>query len=327
MAFSNPVGDGKEFACTKPYLGLNVAIHAALHPRADGSVYSTLLRQEADGLKLLDLIPRILRRTLGIESFSRARQAALQDKDPHADPFTKLARAMKIEPEYDPAQLAAIPTEGPVVVIANHPLAAAEAWAIMAALNKVRPVKDGVPQAKLVLTDIFKNLPEFQDHGLFVNVVGDGSNEKVKSDATQWVKQGNVLLIFPAGDMSWVKPGDKIATDPPWAGGVAKFIRESRATVVPIYVHGQMSPTYSYFRNNLKLVAHAMTMNEMMNLQGKTIKLSIGDPVPYEKLEPLSRDEIIPELRRLTYGAGGIVEPVGEGPLLGNIPGSLPGAP
>ena len=90
---------------------------------------------------------------------------------------------------------------------------------------------------------------------------------------------GNALGMFPAGTVSHWRMGKGIA-DPAWNATAARMAKRCQATVIPVYFHGRNSLKF-----NLAGLVHpsARTLllpSELLNKRGKTIRLTVGAPVP-----------------------------------------------
>lgn len=76
----------------------------------------------------------------------------------------------------------------------------------------------------------------------------------------------------------------------------------TRATVVPVFFHGNNSWLFhavSHFSQTLRL---ALIISELRNKIGKSIQITIGDPLPFEELSDIrKRQALLNYLRSQTY--------------------------
>lgn len=290
---------------------LNLAIRPRFRPLVDGGTDLVLVDPRQPGWRALDWLPWLLWRPLGLADFSRVRRRSLElaATRPGESAYQLLSDAMGLRADYDPERFARIPRTGPLLVIANHPLAAAEAILLTALMARARPPVNGTPSVKASMANFFGDLPEFQPHAVFSDTLNPGASHAALAEMADWLGRGHVIVLFPAGDISFRRRGQPLPVDLPWKGGVAKLVREARPTVLPVYVHGQLSRVYYFLRRYARWIASALTLQQWMRQQGTTIRYSIGDPVPYAELEGIPGEALIPRLRALTYAAGGVVEP------------------
>jgi putative hemolysin len=117
-------------------------------------------------------------------------------------------------------------------------------------------------------------------------------------------------VIFPAGGISTALSPFGPVGDLEWKLSAAKLIHQTKATVVPIFVHGQNSRLFhlvSQFSLSLRL---SLIIHELNKQIARTVRMSIGDPIAYEQLSGhKSRYALTNYLRQVTYALGGIVDP------------------
>jgi len=82
-------------------------------------------------------------------------------------------------------------------------------------------------------------------------------------------------------------------------------ITQSRATVMPLYFHGQNSRLFQWASQvhvNLRL---GLLLHEVRNKIERTLSISIGDPIHWEEMAPYTkRQELLNYLRLKTLEAG-----------------------
>lgn len=200
---------------------------------------------------------------------------------------------------YDEEKLNNIPSEGPVVMIANHPYGVVDGliFGYLAALRrkKFKILVNGALQNDHMLNDYL--LPvDFREtkEAMMINI-------QTKNNAIKMLQENGCILIFPGGGvMTAPKVFDK-PVDYEWKRFVLKLISKSKASVVPIYFHGYNSKLFhlaSFISMNFRA---GMLLNEIRNKIGKDIKISIGDPLPYEELSKINRKELVGYLQKATY--------------------------
>jgi len=103
--------------------------------------------------------------------------------------------------------------------------------------------------------------------------------------ALEFLSQDIPVLIFPSGMVSTAdKFGFGTVRDAPWTTFAAKIIREARATVVPIFFHGQNSRKFHVASHIGEPFRMAMLVHEAINKFGKTVEIEIGEPLTWERL-------------------------------------------
>ena len=207
---------------------------------------------------------------------------------------------LEINVEYDKRQLAKVPKEKPVVMIANHPYGVVDGltFGYLAALAR--------PSFKILVNGVLQHDHMLQDYLLPVDFRETREammiNINTKNEAIKILKEGGTILIFPGGGVS---TADKVFNEPDdfeWKRFVIKLIYKSKATVIPLFFHGRNSRMF-HFASFVSLSFRlGLLLNEIRNKIGKTIKVSIGDPIPFEEMAKIkNRQELLDYLRKVTY--------------------------
>ncbi len=215
--------------------------------------------------------------------------------------------------QVDHGSIDSIPQEGPVVIVANHPLGGVEGIVLASLLSRVR--KD----VKVLANELLKRIPELDELFIGVDVFGGEkakqTNRRAIGQANQHLEQGGVLILFPAGEVSAYQNGEKKITDKEWSRSVAKFVKHAEATTVPIYINGMNSKLFYQAGRVHPLLRTAMLGRELLNKKGKTISVSIGSAIPFSEVKEFDSDKEITQYFRLnTYlmGSMGHEKPVAE---------------
>jgi len=98
------------------------------------------------------------------------------------------------------------------------------------------------PDVKVLTNFLLGDVPELQQHCIFVDPFQTDhsveSNRRALRQALAWLRQGGMLAIFPAGEVShWQMPAAQVA-DPEWNDTAARLIRRSGASALPVYFCG-----------------------------------------------------------------------------------------
>ncbi|MCG8569024.1 MAG: 1-acyl-sn-glycerol-3-phosphate acyltransferase, partial [Spirochaetes bacterium] len=184
---------------------------------------------------LLDLL-------LGIKKINKLYQKHIKPEMSVTDFLDKSLAVLNIRGDFDKSQLEQIPKTGPVLIAANHPLGGLEglllAYILLEYRSDVKFIANIALSAFRELTDLF----------IFTNPLMTSNSHNVVpvKRAVQWMKEGHVLMVFPAGRVSFYqKEIDKIS-DGDWQKLVAILYKSCKSPVVPLYIHAQNSKLF-YF--------------------------------------------------------------------------------
>ena len=207
---------------------------------------------------------------------------------------------LNVHTQVSERDLALIPKQGPVVVVANHPFGLIEGAILPSLFLSVRP------DVKVMANHLLSSMPETSGLCIFVDPYGGENaaraNRKGLKDAIAWLKQGGLLTVFPAGEVSHLNLKERAITDPEWSNSVARLIRITGATVLPTYILGANSALFHLLGLMHARVRTALLPHEFFNKHDRSIEVRIGSPITPAKIRAYQDDvALIRYLRRRTY--------------------------
>ena len=216
-----------------------------------------------------------------------------------------LLAEMRVELRVDAADTARIPTTGPVVVVANHPFGMLDGAVLAVLLTRVRP------DVKVMTNYLLRDVPELAQHCIFVDPfqsdrAGDAHsidvNRSAVREALAWLRDGGMLAVFPAGEVShWQLPQAEIA-DPAWNHTAARLVRKTGAAALPVYFCGRNSVSFHLFGMIHPRLRTAFLLQEFLQQEGRTVEVRVGSEIPGDSVSSMPDDrEAIEYLRWRTY--------------------------
>jgi len=207
---------------------------------------------------------------------------------------------LNVHTQVSDRDLALIPKQGPVVAVANHPFGLIEGAILPSLFLSVRP------DVKVMANHLLAAMPETSRLCIYVDPYGGEhaarANRKGLKDAIGWLKQGGLLTVFPAGEVSHLNLKERAILDPEWNHHVAGLIRITGATVLPIYLVGANSALFQLLGFLHPRVRTALLPHEFFNKHNRTMEVRIGTPIAPAKIRAYQDDvALIRYLRRRTY--------------------------
>lgn len=188
-----------------------------------------------------------------------------------------------------------IPSEGPVVIVANHPIGGPEGILLTKLLMKKRS------DLKVITNRLLAQLPKFENVFYGVENLKQGATQLNTSSirkATQHVKNGGALMIFPAGLVSRLNLKKFRIEDLKWNNYAASIVKRYNAPCLPIYIKARNSSLFYLLSSINKHFGTLMLPNEILNKHGKPLKVIYGDLIQPEELKDFkSADEVNQYLR------------------------------
>jgi putative hemolysin len=248
---------------------------------------------------LYSLVRSPLESFLAVDSFN-----ALY-KDCHEQPsednfFVRALRTLKVGFEVTEADIARIPREGPLLVVANHPYGGLDGLVMAALVSSVRA------DLRLISNYLMLRVPEFRKWMFAVDPFNreDSMRQNIAGmkQAIKHLRAGGCINTFPSGTVSHIHLRTRQVTDPAWNPNLARLVLAAEATVLPVYFEGNNSALFQIMGLVHPLVRTALLPREMMRKRFQNIRLRIGNPIPFRRLADFPNDEAMTEFLRLnTY--------------------------
>jgi len=221
-------------------------------------------------------------------------------RSPEGFRLENLLAEMRIGLRVDAADQQRIPVTGPVVVLANHPYGMLDGALLTVLLTRIRP------DVKVLTNFLLSDVPELKRHCIFVDPFQTDrsieSNRQGLREAVAWLRQGGMLAIFPAGEVSqWQMPDAQIV-DPEWNDTAVRLIRRTGASALPVYFCGHNSVGFQLFGMIHPKLRTAFLLQEFLKQEGKTIEVRVGSVITHDAVAGIEQDREATEyLRWRTY--------------------------
>ena len=221
-------------------------------------------------------------------------------QSPEGFRLESLLTEMRVGLCVDPADQGRIPATGPVVVVANHPYGMLDGAILTVLLTRVRP------DTKVLTNFLLADVPELAQHCIFVDPFNTDqsaeSNRRAVRQALAWLRQGGMLAMFPAGEVShWQMPAAQIA-DPEWNAAAVRLMRRTGASALPVYFCGHNSVGFQLLSMVHPKLRGAFLLQEFLQQEGKSVEVRVGSPIDRDAIAGLLDDREATEyLRWRTY--------------------------
>ncbi|MFI8416258.1 lysophospholipid acyltransferase family protein [Serratia sp. NPDC078593] len=195
-------------------------------------------------------------------------------------------------------ELENIPSQGPVVLVANHPIGSLDGLVLLRAVAAVRR------DVKVVASQILSYIEPLRS--LFIpvdNVKYKTNRRQIEAMQAQLENQG-VLIVFPAGEVSRVSPQG--IRDGHWHTGFVRLAAKTRATIVPIHITARNSHLFYLASMMYRPLSTLLLVREMFQQQGGRIKIRIGGRIPFAHWHDgrTGAHELAERFRRHVYRLG-----------------------
>lgn len=198
------------------------------------------------------------------------------------------------------APLSDIPRQGPLVIVANHPFGGIEGLLLGSIMLGLRD------DTKIMANYFLGRIPELRDILFCVDPFkrkgSQRKNLRPLREVISWLENGHALVVFPAGTVSYFDVLKRQVIDPLWNENIARIIRKSHASVIPVFFDGANSPLFQLAGMIHSRLRTALLPFELANKKSKRFNVRIGRVLPFKKLDSLGCDQKLVEyIRMRTY--------------------------
>ena len=220
--------------------------------------------------------------------------------------FAKVSlKELGVRYEVDEGQLKNIPTEGGFIVMANHHFGSLDGIIMEAVFGAPRP------DFKIMTTFLLSKIPGMHDLVIPVDNFSTGAARSFNGirTAMKHLADGHPLGLFPAGEVATWQPRKRrtalgrkrIVEDIPWSSSVIKMAQRSGLPIVPVYFEGTNSRIFHILGKIHPRLRTVMLSREMLNKQGTTVNVRIGQPIQPEEISALDAEAAGRYLRSRSY--------------------------
>ena len=223
---------------------------------------------------------------------------AFGDAYPHLEGIEFVEQVLDeldFDTRYKPKQIENIPSEGKLVIVANHPIGSLDALALIKVLFSAR--KD----LKVVANRMLMSVTPMHSLLLPVDNLSGTSKKKELSNIHKHLKDEGAILIFPAGEVSRLSPtGIK---DCKWNSGFLRIAKKANCAILPIFIKAKNSPLFYGTSMIYKPLASLLLVKEMFKQRQKSLEFEIGASIPPESylIENLKDKEVVNLIRKQLY--------------------------
>ncbi|WP_435260149.1 lysophospholipid acyltransferase family protein [Thioclava sp. FR2] len=203
---------------------------------------------------------------------------------PFGAPFwPKALRQMGIDIQTPPEEVANIPATGPVVIVANHPHGLVDGMVLAEIVTRVRS------DFKILTRSLLTGIPEIEEFMIPVPFPHEENAREagleMRQKAMDQLKQGGVIILFPAGKVASSETLFGPAIEAEWNPFTHKMIMRSNATVVPVRFTGQNTRAYQIANKLSATLRQGLLLYEIKKALFKPQRPIIGRPLTPDDLK------------------------------------------
>jgi putative hemolysin len=165
-----------------------------------------------------------------------------------------------------------IPSEGRVVIVANHPIGSIDGLALLHLVSQVR--KD----VKIVANELLSAIHPLGELLLPVDNMRGNSQRKQLNAIKALLEQEGAVIIFPAGEVSRLK-GLKVQ-DGKWSKGFVSIAKKTHTPLLPVYVKAKNSKLFYLSSLLYRPLSTLLLVKELFYHKNKVFSMVVGEQIP-----------------------------------------------
>ena len=191
-----------------------------------------------------------------------------------------------------------IPASGRLVIIANHPIGSLDALALIKLISEVRS------DIRVMANQLLYSLAPLQEMLVPVDNIKGTTSKITVNRIKEHLSDEGVLLIFPAGEVSRLRPTG--VRDTFWQKGFLKIAKAYQAPILPMHVDAKNSPMFYSVSMLYKPLASFLLVNEMFKQRKRNFPIRIGALIPYSAFAdlPLHDTQLTKLFKKHIYAIG-----------------------
>lgn len=188
-----------------------------------------------------------------------------------------------------------IPETGAVVIVANHPMGAIDALALLGMVGSIRR------DVRILANDFLGVFAGLKDLLLPLRILGGRPAPESLRAVDAALAAGQAVIVFPAGEVSRLTPRGIV--DSRWRAGFLRFAGKADAPVIPVHLRGRNSALFYGLAALSSPLGTALLPREMFARQGRRIEIRVGHARPVRNLlaEARSDERAIARMRDTLY--------------------------
>ena len=188
---------------------------------------------------------------------------------------------LNISYKTDHHQIQNIPAIGKVVIVANHPMGAMDAFTLIKMVSAVRHDK----KVKIIANKMLSQFEQISD----LIIAADNFNGRLTKESMKQIddalRNEEAVIFFPAGEVSRAYLHGIL--DSKWKNGFMKFAIRTQSPVLPIYIKAHNSALFYTASWLYRPLATMLLPHEMFTARNSVIEFVVGEMIGIDTINDM----------------------------------------
>jgi putative hemolysin len=191
-----------------------------------------------------------------------------------------------------------LPSQGKLVIIANHPIGSLDALALIKLISEIRQ------DIKVIANQMLMTLTPLRSMLLPVNNMQGGTAKEHIHNIQQHLQDEGVVIVFPAGEVSRLRPQG--IRDTRWRSGFLRIAKQAESPILPVFINAKNSPLFYGLSMLYKPLATMLLVKEMFKHKRQHLPMRIGELIPFESYSDnkITRHQYVVLFKKHLYRIG-----------------------
>jgi len=233
----------------------------------------------------------LVERLLGFAQLRRRYHEAGGDEAAAHDLCANALRLLDTRWRLDPVDMKRLESiEGPLVIVSNHPFGGVDSLVLIELMHRLRP-----GGWKLLSNHVLQSVGPLAPHLIAVDALGlsrSGAsiNQVAMRESLKFLREGNILGLFPGRRVSHLNRATHSVIDQPWSSHALKLAARTGASVACLYFPGQNSETFLRVPLSWPRLRGLLLCREIVTAPPRNLNIALARLLPPEKVVRLNAD-------------------------------------
>ena len=188
---------------------------------------------------------------------------------------------LNISYKTDHHQVQNIPAIGKVIIVANHPMGAMDAFTLIKMVSAVRHDK----KVKIIANKMLSQFEQISD----LIIAADNFNGRLAKESMKQIDEAlrneEAVIFFPAGEVSRAYLHGIV--DSKWKNGFMKFAVRTQSPILPIYIKAHNSPLFYTASWLYRPLATMLLPSEMFMARNSVVEFVVGEMIGIDTINDM----------------------------------------
>ncbi|WP_345972690.1 lysophospholipid acyltransferase family protein [Sulfurimonas diazotrophicus] len=204
---------------------------------------------------------------------------------------------LNISYKTDHHQIQNIPAIGKVIIVANHPMGAMDAFTLIKMVSSIRHDK----KVKIIANKVLAAFDQISDLLIAVDTFNGRLTKESMKKVDEALRNEEAVIFFPAGEVSRAYLNGIV--DSKWKSGFMKFAKRTQSPILPIHIKARNSMLFYGASWLYRPLATMLLAKEMFSARNSVVEFTVGEMIGIDTINdmPLSYKRHAKMMRKHLY--------------------------